>query len=105
LRTWLEQQPAAHIIVLCDRFGGRKLRYVFDQILGADHASQVQILCLPERSCNENDWWHYRQGIVEVFDAFVNLAYTRLAGEDCEEWREWDPAEYQQKLREQLGNP
>jgi hypothetical protein len=99
----LEHQPTLRIVVLCDRFGGRKLRYVFNQVLGAEKARRVQIVCLPDRSCDENDWWHHRQGVVEIFDAYVNLAYTRLAGEDREEWREWDPAEYQQKLRAQAS--
>jgi hypothetical protein len=99
LREWLEQQPAVRIVVLSDRLGGRKLRYIFDQILGAEYASRVSLIALPERSYGENDWWQHREAIVDLFDTYVRLAFTRLHGESKEEGREWDPKEYEESLR------
>ena len=99
LRDWLEQHPAARIAVLCNRFGGRKLRYILDTILGAEAAGRVRLLGLPERSYDEHDWWQHRQAIVDVFDSYLNLTFTRLSGEDHEKWREWDPKEYEKTLR------
>jgi hypothetical protein len=86
-------------VVLCDRYGGRKLRYVFDQILGADYAGRVLLRCLPERTFNESNWWQKRIGAVDIFDTYVRLAFTRCVGEGSEEWREWDPKEYEKTLR------
>jgi uncharacterized SAM-binding protein YcdF (DUF218 family) len=99
LREWLQQQPAMSIVVLCNRFGGRRLRYIFDEILGADYAGRVRVSALPERGFGESDWWQNRQATVYVFDSYLRLAYDRLSGEDSEEWREWDPQEYSKKLR------
>ncbi len=99
LRDWLRQQPDVRVLVFCDRFGGRKFRYIFDSVLGAEFAGRVGLLCLPERSYDENDWWQHREAIVDLFDAYVNLAYARLSGEDSEEWREWDPEEFKKTLR------
>jgi len=99
LREWLEQQPAVRIVVLCDRLGGRKLRHIFDQILGREYASRISLIALPERSYGENDWWQHREAIVDVFDTYVRLAFTRLHGESKEEGREWDPREYEKSLR------
>ena len=99
LREWLQQRPAVGIVVLCDRFGGRRLRYIFDEILGSEYAGRVRVSALPERRFGENDWWKNRQAIVYLFDSYVKLAYDRLSGEDSEEWREWDPQEYSKKLR------
>lgn len=99
VRAWLEQQPAVRIVVLCDRFGGRKLRYIFDQILGAEYAGRVRLIALPERSYGESDWWKHREAIVDLFDSYVRLAHTRLSGEGNEEWREWDPKAYEKSLR------
>jgi hypothetical protein len=99
LRTWLESQPTSRVVILCDRFGGRKMRYIMDKTLGAECASRVRVMCLPERSYDENNWWHNRSGAVQVFDAYLNLAHTWLCGEEKEEWREWDPEEFKQRLR------
>jgi hypothetical protein len=99
LRGWFEQQPPVRIVVLCDRFGGRKLRYVFDQVLGNAYADRVRVLCLPDRRHDESNWWRQRTAVVDIFDTYVRLAFTRLVGESNEEWREWDPKEYEQTLR------
>lgn len=99
LRAWLEHQPAVSILVLSDRFGGRKLRYVFDQTLGPDYAARVRLLGLPDRHFDETNWWKKRIGAVDIFDTYVRLAFTRLVGEGSEEWREWDPKEYEKSLR------
>jgi uncharacterized SAM-binding protein YcdF (DUF218 family) len=100
LRAWLEHQPPVHVIVFSDRFGGRKLRYIFDQMLGPDYAGCVRLLCLPGHRYDENNWWHQRTATVDIFDTYVRLAFTRLVGEGSEEWREWDPKEYEKKLRQ-----
>src|SRR5262249_32153878 len=99
LRDWLAIQPTRRVLVLCDRFGARRLRYVLDKTLGPDCAGRVRLIGLSERSYDENDWWQHRSGAVHVFDAYLNLAYAWLCGEETEEWHEWDPEEFKQALR------
>jgi uncharacterized SAM-binding protein YcdF (DUF218 family) len=99
LRDWLESQPTVNVLVLCDLFGGRRLRYIFNEILGAEYVSRVRMNALPDRQFDETDWWHHRPAIVYLFDSYLRLVYDRLSGEDREEWREWDPEEYSKTLR------
>ncbi|HLJ91631.1 MAG TPA: hypothetical protein VKU02_00425 [Gemmataceae bacterium] len=99
LRDWLEQHPTVQILALCDRYGGRKLRYVLDSVLGAEVARRIRLMSLPERDYDESNWWQQRIAVVHIFDAYVNLAYTRLLGEETEEWREWDPDQFKKSLR------
>jgi hypothetical protein len=99
LREWLERQPRVNVLMLCDRFGGRRLRYIFQQILGPEFAARVRIRALPDRQFGEDDWWHHRPATVYLFDSYLRLAYDRLCGEDREEWGEWDPEEYSKTLR------
>jgi hypothetical protein len=99
VRNWLESEPAADVVILCDRFGGRRLRYIFDEILGTEYAGRVRVSAVPERRFGESDWWHHRPAIVYLFECYLRLAYDRLSGEDSEEWREWDPEKYDKNLR------
>jgi hypothetical protein len=99
LRDWLREQPPVRVLVLGDRFGGRKLRYILDQVLETEYASRVRLRALPDRSFDESDWWQYRGSTILMFDAYLNLAYARLCGEETEEWREWDPEEFKKSLR------
>jgi uncharacterized SAM-binding protein YcdF (DUF218 family) len=99
LREWLKTQPIVDVLILCDRFGGRRLRYIFNEILGAEYAGRVRVSSLPERRFGENNWWHNRVATVYVFDSYLRLAYDRLSGEDSEEWREWDAEAFSKRLR------
>jgi hypothetical protein len=99
LREWLQQQPDVRIVVLCDRFGGRRMRHIFDVTLGAEYAGRVRLTSLADRAYDESDWWKHRLATVDVFQSYVRLAYVRLWGEDREEGREWDPEEFKKTLR------
>jgi hypothetical protein len=99
LLEWLQQQPDIHVVVVCDRFGGRRMRHIFDSILGAEYSGRVRLTSLPDRSYDENNWWKHRLATVDVFQTYVRLAYVRMWGEDREEGREWDPEEFKKTLR------
>jgi hypothetical protein len=99
LRDWLQRQPGHSLVILCERFDGRRLRYILDSVLGPEYAGRVQLLALPGNPYDERDWWRNRLGIAHVFDCYVRLAYVRLWGEDRVEWREWDPEDFKKRLR------
>ena len=99
LRDWLQRQPGHDLVILCERFDGRRLRYILDRVLGADYAGHVHLLALPQQPYDERDWWRNRLGIAHVFDCYVRLAYVRLWGEDRLEWHEWDPDDFKKRLR------
>jgi hypothetical protein len=99
LRDWLCQHPGARVTVLCDRFGSRQRRCILDRVLDPEEAARVRVYALPHRSYRETDWWRSKQGILDLFDAYVVLTFTWLVGEDKDEWREWDPEAYERALR------
>jgi hypothetical protein len=99
LRDWLRGQPGTRLLILCERFEGRRLRYILDKVLGIDYAGRVHLLSLPRQTYDERDWWRNRLGIAHVFDCYVRLVYARLWGEDRLEWRDWDPEDFKRRLR------
>jgi hypothetical protein len=98
LREWLQQQPDVRVAVLCDRFGGRRMRHIFDDTLGANCAAQVRLISLPDRLYDETNWWQHRVATVDLFASYIRFAYARLWGEPPEEGHEWDPDAYIRSL-------
>lgn len=95
---WLAAHPGATVTVLCDRFGSRRLCRVFSATLGAE-AARLRWWAQAERRFDENDWWRHKEGFLRVYSAGVGLGYVWLVGEDREEWRPWDPDQYEKSLR------
>jgi hypothetical protein len=98
LRDWLQGHPGHGLLILCERFDGRRFRYILDRVLGAEDAGHVHLLALPRQPYDERDWWRNRLGIAHVFDCYVRLAYVQLWGEDRSEWREWNPEDFKKRL-------
>lgn len=98
LRAWLHQQPNAHVAIICDRFGGRRMRHIYNEILGREDAGRIRFMSLPDRTFDETNWWRIRVAVVDVFTSYLRLGYVCLCGEEPEEGREWDPEEYQKTL-------
>lgn len=98
LGGWLAGHPGATVTVLCDRFGSRRLARVFGVTLGAE-ASRLRWWAQAERRFDEADWWRHKEGFLRVYSAGVGLGYVWLAGEDREEWRPWEPDQYEKSLR------
>ncbi len=98
LREWLAGHPGATVTVLCDRFGSRRLCRVFGVTLGAD-AGRLRWQAPADRRFDEGDWWRHKAGFLRVFSAGVGLGYVWLVGEDREEWRPWEPDQYEKNLR------
>jgi hypothetical protein len=98
LRQWLADNPGATVTVLCDRFGSRRLCRIFGATLGAD-AARLRWWAPADRRYDESNWWHCKEGFVRLFNAGAGLGYVWLKGEDREEWRPWEPDNYEASLR------
>jgi hypothetical protein len=99
LRAWLEQHPDARVTALCHAFDSRKLRWIFDRVLGPEYAPRVRLRALRHRWYDETDWWQNMDGVRDVLNAGLGLGHFWLVGECDEEWHEWDPDEYEKTLR------
>jgi hypothetical protein len=97
LRDWLERRPPARVTILCSQFEGRQSAHVVRTVLGDELAQRVRWHALPEPRFNGSNWWHSRQGIVEMCGAHVSLFHTYLFGEE-ESAPRWNPDQYEQSL-------
>jgi hypothetical protein len=105
IRHWLDQHAGAHIVVLCDRFSSRRLRYILDRVLSNGQSARVALRTLRDRRYDESDWWRSRTGFKAVFGAYFGLAYSWVAGRPESYAKLWDPDEYEEGLRAQgLGS-
>jgi hypothetical protein len=98
LAGWLAGRPGATVTVLCDRFRGRQVRHVFTKVLPPDIARRLHFMSVPQPSYDETNWWRHKQGMLDLFTAYVRLGYVWICGEDKEEWREWNPDAYEKAL-------
>jgi hypothetical protein len=99
LSEWLAREPSASLIVLCDRFRGRKVRHILRAVLRDEEFRRVTTLAVPDLSYNESNWWRCRRGVLDLFSAYLQLGYVLCFGERTREWRRWDPDLYEKTLR------
>jgi hypothetical protein len=76
LQAWMQQKPDARVVLLSNRFDGRRWLHVLDTVLGAERRQRVSICALSDPRCNETNWWRTRSGFKNVFRACVELAYA-----------------------------
>lgn len=75
LKEWLDRNPSANVVVICDRLSSRSWRRAFDQVLGKD-ASRVEICAVARRNINEWNWWTTKLGMIQVIRAYLELMYS-----------------------------
>jgi len=103
LRDWLEAHPERHVTVLCGEFESRCSAYILHTVLGSEVAQRVHIWALPDKRFDPSNWWHTRQGIVELLGAYVSLTHTYVIGEPSETTPRWNPDKFEKSLQEHPG--
>lgn len=98
LKQWLLQHPEASAAIICDRFGTRCVGYTLDQVLDESDRRRVQIVALRDRRYDESNWWLKRTGWKVVFNAYFDLGYAVLVGEDESQEPVLDPDEFEQQV-------
>lgn len=99
LGAWLNEHPGSDVLLLCDRLGSRRWRYLLDTVLQPHHASRVGILALRNRKFDETNWWKSRRGAKSIFYAYVALTYAFCSGEPVPRAESWDADEYERRLQ------
>ncbi|MGA2066060.1 MAG: hypothetical protein ABSG86_13890 [Thermoguttaceae bacterium] len=103
LRAWLEQNPAAEVVMACGRFHSGRIRYVFDAVLGRPLATRVRIRPVADPDYDPAYWWRSRQGVKDVMFGWLGLAYAWGEGPQRITPSRWTAAEYQSLARETFG--
>ena len=97
LGAWLNGQPDAQVLLLCDRFGSRRVRRTVDDVLGAD-AARVAVHGVVHPWYDEDSWWQRKEGAVDLLNNYVSLAYVWLNGPDRANGPRWNPDDYRRSL-------
>lgn len=91
--------PGLRVIVLCDRFKCRNVRWAFDSVLPQAHSAQVALRGLPDAEFDETNWWRSRRGWKAVLMETTDLLHLTLMGISSSDPPEFDPDEYERRLR------
>jgi hypothetical protein len=102
LRAWLEEHPGTDVTILCGEFHSRRQAHITRGVMGSELSRRVRWRALPDDRFNTSNWWHTRQGVVELCGAYVALGHTYVMGEPPEVER-WDPEAYERTLKGQDG--
>lgn len=100
LSDWLQEHPTGQVTVLCDEFDSRRSAYVVRSVLRTTDAARVRWRALPDQRFQTTNWWRTRQGMTELFGAYVSLLHTYLMGEPGKMEERWNPDQFERKLRE-----
>jgi hypothetical protein len=97
LGKWLGQRPTLRLDILCQQFRGRYERHVFDSLLPREVFNQLHFAAAGDR-INETNWWHDREGVQMVFQAYIQLAFIELHGETESSVGAWTLEQYERSL-------
>lgn len=91
LLQWLNRHPDESVVVLCDAFDSRAVRWELDRRLPSLLASRVAIRPLPSKSYDSSVWWHDKRGVMGFARAWIGLVLPVIQNGDNWKWRECDP--------------
>jgi hypothetical protein len=94
LGDWLAEHPGNTLLVICPRFAGRERRWLYSQVLGTDGTANLTWYPLRDRRYDETNWWHRKEGVLDVFNSYASFGYVRFNGEQPSTWRQWDADEW-----------
>jgi hypothetical protein len=99
LGAWLAEHPEANLIALSSRFTSRRWRLLLEKALSIEETERVHVRGVRHAWYDEANWWQQKDGVIDVFDAYLKYGYVRFAGEDARDWQEWDPNQYRLETR------
>jgi hypothetical protein len=99
LGVWLNDHPDESVVVLCNRFDSRCLRYILDTILPAEAAGRVRVQAVADDQYDESNWWQSKKGKLAFFGSYLSLAHAWVHGDDAAERIPWNLDLYELKTR------
>lgn len=94
LARWLQQHPDVRVLVVCDAFSSRDIRWTFDRLLPPDQARRLALRPLSSQAYGADNWWHSKPGIRAFCRGWTSLLLP-LVHRHRKEWRECNPELFQ----------
>jgi hypothetical protein len=98
LGGWLDAHPLDRVMIVCHSFSSRRLYYLSQTSLREEQRSRIAWKPLRPLCYDETNWWQTREGLLDVFDAYVRLVHAGCVGVNDRPSREWDPDDYEKRL-------
>lgn len=91
LSRWLQEHPQAQVIIVCDAFSSREIRWRFDRELPRLLARRLAVRPMPNRSFDQSTWWHSKPGIMLFVRSWLGLILPAIQSKESRTWRECNP--------------
>ena len=102
MADWLQEHPAATVVLACSPFCSGRQRYVFDKVLGPADAARVRLTSLANPGGVTEAWWRSRSGVKDFMYSWLELIYAWAEGDDAQGLTA-GAAEFQNAIRLQIG--
>jgi DUF218 domain len=76
LRNWAEHSGASVVIVPAEIFTARRVRWIFQQVVGPN--IRVEVPVVKQKECTAMNWWKSDQGILAFQNEIIKYIYYRL---------------------------
>jgi hypothetical protein len=97
IQHWLQNRPDTRLIIEDRLLRGRYDRRIFDSVLDARQAADLQFTAV-RSGVDENNWWQSREGIQLVFQNYVAIAFDWCHGESEQCSSPWTLEDFENSL-------
>ncbi|HVW01474.1 MAG TPA: hypothetical protein VHB77_14075, partial [Planctomycetaceae bacterium] len=81
LARWLEEHPDAQVALLCDRFDGRRQRWILNSVLSGSSAQRVRVCATRGKHYDETNWHRGGlEGLLGFLNASITLTHAIVTG-------------------------
>ena len=94
LGRWLNDHPDVKLVVVCDAFESRGVRWRLDRQLPRQTAARLAVRPLVSQSFRQSDWWHSKRGIMALLRSWTGLVMHVVDRGTERRWRECDPEQF-----------
>lgn len=95
LIAWLDAHPSEHVIILCELFRTRNIRWYVDRQLCCSDARRVRIQSWCNHGVSTHRWWHSEDAVTGVIGGWISLMHFMLAGPVKEDVYECNPEQFE----------
>ena len=95
LTRWFQDRTDDQIIVLCDAFESRELRWRLNRELPQSIARRMTIRPLPNSAYGQSNWWRSKQGTVAFVRGWLGLILVVTQRGLQRDWQECNPELFQ----------
>jgi hypothetical protein len=94
MHDWLIEHPEDIAVLVCNRFDGRRARWILDHVLGPLQQKRVTVRAVTDPRYDENNWWQRKEGLLDLFNSYLALGYSCANGDTGSLLPEMNAEEY-----------